>query len=60
MLCKVINSRVESKKRLNEIWEWVGDWYDRYYYRSSPFVNPRGLRHGTALILKGRAIGPPF
>ena len=24
------------------VWEWVADWYSRFYYRSSPPMNPKG------------------
>ncbi|GAB0058666.1 Hercynine oxygenase [Candidatus Magnetaquicoccaceae bacterium FCR-1] len=35
------------------VWEWVGDWYDESYYRSSPGSNPEGPDHGTAKVFRG-------
>ncbi len=29
------------------VWEWVADWYDENYYRSSPEKNPQGPPLGT-------------
>ncbi len=37
------------------VWEWVADWYDPKYYRSSPLANPPGPGHGTTRVLRGGA-----
>ena len=35
-------------------WEWVSDWYDPNYYRTSPpNVNPKGPETGDGHVLKG-------
>ena len=33
--------------------EWVGDWYDADYYRTSPAKNPQGPETGRFKVLKG-------
>lgn len=35
------------------ILEWCSDWYDEYYYRSSPNVNPQGPVSGTERVMRG-------
>jgi formylglycine-generating enzyme required for sulfatase activity len=35
------------------VWEWVADWFDANYYRSSPARNPPGPAHGVAKSLRG-------
>ena len=36
------------------LWEWVSDWYDPDYYRTSPpTVNPKGPDTGDGHVLKG-------
>ncbi len=35
------------------VWEWVLDWYQADYYRSSPPRNPLGPEHGVARVLRG-------
>jgi formylglycine-generating enzyme required for sulfatase activity len=35
------------------VWEWVEDRYDRYYYRDSPVKNPKGPRHGAERVYRG-------
>ena len=32
--------------------DWVNDWYDKDYYRVSPFINPRGPEKGTLRVLR--------
>jgi formylglycine-generating enzyme required for sulfatase activity len=34
-------------------WEWVADWYQRYYYRQSPERNPQGPDTGRHRVLRG-------
>ncbi|MDR2578137.1 MAG: formylglycine-generating enzyme family protein [Chitinispirillales bacterium] len=41
---------------LGNVWEWVNDRYDRYYYRQSPLRNPRGPRHGVERVYRGCSI----
>ncbi|NNA17816.1 formylglycine-generating enzyme family protein [Pseudomonas lundensis] len=33
--------------------DWVNDWYDKDYYRVSPFINPTGPEKGTLRVLRG-------
>ena len=33
--------------------EWVGDWYDETYYKSSPEQNPPSPEYGTYRVLRG-------
>ncbi len=35
------------------VWEWVADWYDHYYYENSPNVNPTGPESGQMKVLRG-------
>jgi formylglycine-generating enzyme required for sulfatase activity/serine/threonine protein kinase len=35
------------------VWEWVADWYDSGYYRSSPKDDPTGPNTGDARVLRG-------
>jgi formylglycine-generating enzyme required for sulfatase activity len=35
------------------VWEWVSDWYDENYYRSSPKDNPQGPSSGEYRVLRG-------
>ena len=37
------------------VWEWVGDWYDRDYYRGSPQENPTGPESGVYRVIRGGA-----
>ncbi|NIQ03006.1 MAG: SUMF1/EgtB/PvdO family nonheme iron enzyme, partial [Nitrospinaceae bacterium] len=39
------------------VWEWVRDWYDPDYYRSSPRKNPPGPAQGTHRVVRGGAWG---
>jgi formylglycine-generating enzyme required for sulfatase activity len=40
---------------LGNVWEWVSDRYDRYYYRNSPISNPKGPKHGNERVYRGCA-----
>jgi formylglycine-generating enzyme required for sulfatase activity len=35
------------------VWEWVNDWYDKDYYKSSPKENPQGPRSGESKVFRG-------
>ncbi len=35
------------------VWEWVEDWYDENYYRTSPSSNPLGPDSGQYKVLRG-------
>lgn len=35
------------------VWEWVQDWYDENYYKSSPAKNPTGPAKGEAHVIRG-------
>lgn len=34
-------------------WEWTSDWYNAYYYHTSPAVNPQGPDNGTHKSIRG-------
>ncbi|MBF0161804.1 MAG: SUMF1/EgtB/PvdO family nonheme iron enzyme [Magnetococcales bacterium] len=35
------------------VWEWVSDWYDGYYYENSPRENPQGASDGFFRVVRG-------
>ncbi|NIQ02663.1 MAG: SUMF1/EgtB/PvdO family nonheme iron enzyme [Nitrospinaceae bacterium] len=35
------------------VWEWVGDWYEKKYYERSPAKNPKGPESGVDKTLRG-------
>lgn len=35
------------------VWEWVQDWYNADYYKTSPASNPKGPEKGEARIIRG-------
>ncbi len=35
--------------------EWVSDWYDKKYYKNSPFKNPQGPKKGKYHVIRGGA-----
>jgi len=35
------------------VWEWVSDWYDEAYYKSSPSQNPAGPSTGGFKVIRG-------
>jgi formylglycine-generating enzyme required for sulfatase activity len=37
------------------VWEWVADWYDGFYYSRSESVNPTGPETGRFRVLRGGA-----
>jgi iron(II)-dependent oxidoreductase len=43
------------------VWEWVADWCDGNYYRSSPERNPKGPNTGQRRVLRGWSWdSPPY
>lgn len=34
------------------VWEWVADWYDPFYYEKSPPKDPRGPETGTHKVIR--------
>ena len=39
------------------VWEWVQDWYDGGYYRSSPSVDPQGPSAGSYRVVRDGSFG---
>jgi formylglycine-generating enzyme required for sulfatase activity len=39
------------------VWEWVNDWYDPDYYKTSPSKNPTGPPTGEAKVIRGGSWG---
>ncbi len=37
------------------VWEWVSDWYDYDYYKTSPSQNPAGPSSGGTKVIRGGA-----
>ncbi|MDH4064804.1 MAG: formylglycine-generating enzyme family protein [Acidobacteriota bacterium] len=35
------------------VWEWVSDWYDLFYYAVSPIPNPTGPADGAYKVIRG-------
>mgnify|MGYP000205644326 CR=1 FL=1 len=35
------------------VYEWVADWYDKFYYSVSPINNPTGPATGSSRVLRG-------
>jgi formylglycine-generating enzyme required for sulfatase activity len=38
---------------LGNVWQWVNDWYDQNYYRTSPSQDPQGAASGQERVLRG-------
>ena len=41
---------------LGNVWEWCWDWFDPYYYKTSPIADPRGAQTGRDRAIRGGAI----
>ena len=39
------------------VWEWVSDWYDPDYYKTSPSRNPTGPSTGESKVIRGGSWG---
>ena len=39
------------------VWEWVSDWYDPDYYKTSPSQNPTGPPRGEYKVIRGGSWG---
>jgi formylglycine-generating enzyme required for sulfatase activity len=39
------------------VWEWVSDWYDQDYYKTSPLRNPAGPPTGDYKVVRGGSWG---
>ncbi len=39
------------------VWEWIHDWYDEEYYKSSPARDPQGPDEGASRVLRGGSWG---
>jgi formylglycine-generating enzyme required for sulfatase activity len=39
------------------VWEWVSDWYDQDYYKTSPSQNPAGPHKGAHKVIRGGSWG---
>ena len=39
------------------VWEWVSDWYDPDYYKTSPSQNPTGPPMGESKVVRGGSWG---
>ena len=39
------------------VWEWVSDWYDPDYYKTSPSQNPTGPSTGGHKVIRGGSWG---
>lgn len=35
------------------VWEWIADWYDPHYYKTSPDRNPTGPSSGRDKVMRG-------
>ena len=42
---------------LGNVWEWTSDWYEPFYYGSSPVTNPLGPSSGDVRIMRGCGYG---
>jgi formylglycine-generating enzyme required for sulfatase activity len=42
---------------LGNVWEWVMDWYDEEYYKTSPSQDPPGAASGEFRVLRGGSWG---
>jgi formylglycine-generating enzyme required for sulfatase activity len=39
------------------VWQWCGDWYGKFYYKTSPKQDPQGESAGTDRVLRGGGWG---
>jgi formylglycine-generating enzyme required for sulfatase activity len=46
-------NRFELYDTLGNVWQWVSDWYDENYYRSTAAQDPQGPASGRLRVLRG-------
>ena len=38
------------------VWEWCNDWYNKKYYKNSPWNNPKGSSSGSRRVKRGGSV----
>jgi formylglycine-generating enzyme required for sulfatase activity/uncharacterized caspase-like protein len=50
-------SPYDAHDMAGNVFEWVGDWFERAYYRQAPGLNPPGPASGTTKVIRGGGWG---